>query len=49
MIKIVKSVRRMRQEQLDIIADIAEEIEAQDECREQFMKEFGFDPFAKSA
>ena len=45
MIKVVKSDRRIRDEELIAVADYAARIDARKECRMQFLKEFGIDPY----
>ena len=45
MIKIVRSDRRIRDDELIAIADLAGRFDARDECRIQFLKEFGIDPY----
>jgi hypothetical protein len=45
MIKVARSDRRIYDEELAKIAEIAEAIDAKKECSKQFLKEFGYDPF----
>jgi hypothetical protein len=46
MIKVAKASRRNLEEKLDQVAAISDKINAQKECSRQFLKEFGYDPFA---
>jgi hypothetical protein len=45
MLKVIKSDRRLRQEELDTMAEVVEEMDAKEECRKYFLKEFGYDPY----
>lgn len=46
MIKVARANRRVTDEELDEIAAICDLIDAKNECSKQFLKEFGYDPFA---
>ena len=48
MIKIVRSDRRIREDELMALANYAAWIDARDECRRQFLKQFGYDPYSKT-
>ncbi len=47
MIKVARADRRIYEEELAKIKEIAEAIDAKKECSKQFIKEFGYDPFAQ--
>jgi len=47
MIKVSKANRRVCEEELYKIIEIAEKIDAQKECSREFLKEFAYDPFAQ--
>lgn len=44
-IAIARADRKIKQEELDLITDLAERIDAKGQCAKQFRIEFGFDPF----
>jgi hypothetical protein len=46
MIKVVEADRRVYDEELVKIAEIANKIDGRKECSKQFLREFGYDPFA---
>jgi len=46
MVKIARSDRRIKEDELSMIAAIADKFDGQKECSKHFLKEFGYDPFA---
>ena len=46
MIKVLKADYRVLEKELEGVAFIADKIHARKECSKQFLKEFGYDPFA---